>query len=798
MCCSCGRCPLRLIMLIGIMTRLVPGADPDAGTGVQSGGGLDAVAQAMVFQATGSTAVARDAPYAVTLPTGQVLVAGGRDAQGMSITACELYDPTSGQWTPTAALAHGHGGGVGVLLPSGHVLLAGGDPDVEVFDPVTARWSAAGTLSGQTIALCVLGDGDVLATIGSGAAMRWSEATMAWNAVSTMPSLASGNGLIALPDGGALAYGGFVSGDSVADTAACSRFDPKTGQWTVTASMGSPRAGAAAVLVAADTVLVLGGYGNGDDLLDSCESYTISSGTWAARSNPILPIGSGGCATQLVSGLVLVTGGDADGVVSDQAQCYDPQADSWSLTPLMLAAHADHACAALPDGGALIIDGLTTGAGGIEPTSACERYQVLVVNAPPSFVLGADVAVDENGPALDLAGWMQGIIAGPLFDETVSFQLTVDAPELFSVLPAIAADGTLTGTVAPDVSGTATVTVWARNSGGTAAGGTDTSAPQTFTITVAFVNQPPSWVPGPSPTVNENSGLIAETAWATGISPGPANQAAETVAFTLSCDHPEYFSVPPQLTPDGTLSFTPASGRFGLATINAVLANSGGTARGGQDASAPVSFTIGITRVIQQPVVPPVTLCDLVGYTVSAPTIISDPDQLLSQTATPTYQVTGICHLGQVSIAEDGQVSVDATAVGAETVAFQVTVAGAVLMSDIVVVVTDVAAPRPQIVSVPAVEWGVAGAPWVYDLTVSPASLSADADLVVSIQSAVPALMAATSTNVSGSQVRLVVPALDPAGGSVQRLLVVAVDRVSQTVDIQVILLVVLGSSAAG
>jgi hypothetical protein len=55
---------------------------------------------------------------------------------------------------------------------------------------------------------------------------------------------------------------------------------------------------------------------------------------------------------------------------------------------------------------------------------------------------------------------------------------------LFSQQPAIAANGTLSFSPAKSKAGSATVTVYARDNGGTADGGKDTSILKTFTITV--------------------------------------------------------------------------------------------------------------------------------------------------------------------------------------------------------------------------------------------------------------------------------------------------------------------------
>jgi hypothetical protein len=95
--------------------------------------------------------------------------------------------------------------------------------------------------------------------------------------------------------------------------------------------------------------------------------------------------------------------------------------------------------------------------------------------------------------------WIDDLsIAGFPFDassgeasQTVQFQVSNDNPSLFSAQPAVSPDGTLTYTPAPNACGVANVTVVAKDSGGTANGGHDTSAPCTFAINVNGVNDAP-------------------------------------------------------------------------------------------------------------------------------------------------------------------------------------------------------------------------------------------------------------------------------------------------------------------
>ncbi len=125
--------------------------------------------------------------------------------------------------------------------------------------------------------------------------------------------------------------------------------------------------------------------------------------------------------------------------------------------------------------------------------AATVSITVNAVNDPPSFTSGGNVAVNEDSAAYS-SGWASGISVGPANEsgQTVSFNVSNDNNALFSVQPALAPDGTLTFTPAANAFGSATVSVSAQDNGGTANGGSDTSATQTFTITINPVNDAPS------------------------------------------------------------------------------------------------------------------------------------------------------------------------------------------------------------------------------------------------------------------------------------------------------------------
>jgi Calx-beta domain/Domain of unknown function DUF11/Bacterial Ig domain/Domain of unknown function (DUF4214) len=132
-------------------------------------------------------------------------------------------------------------------------------------------------------------------------------------------------------------------------------------------------------------------------------------------------------------------------------------------------------------------------------------------------------------------------------------------------------------------------------------GATPVSMTDTFVLTVSSVNDAPTFTPGSNQTVNEDAGAQSVT-WATNVSPGPANESGQTVAFNVTNNNNALFSVQPSISPTGTLTYTPASNASGTATVSVTLMDNGGTANGGQDTSGTVQFTITVNSVNDAPV----------------------------------------------------------------------------------------------------------------------------------------------------------------------------------------------------
>jgi hypothetical protein len=225
-----------------------------------------------------------------------------------------------------------------------------------------------------------------------------------------------------------------------------------------------------------------------------------------------------------------------------------------------------------------------------------------VPNHAPSFHAGADRTVAEDSGPSAVSGWASDVDAGTFEGgQAIDFVVDADDHALFSAQPAVTPAGTLTFTPAPDAHGTATVTVRVHDDGGTANGGADTSAPQTFTITITSVNDAPGFTGGAAQGVLEDAGAQAVPGWATGIVPGPANESSQAVTFDVDNGSHALFSAQPAVTPAGTLTYTPAPDANGTATVTVRAHDDGGTASGGADTSAPQTFTITITSVNDAP-----------------------------------------------------------------------------------------------------------------------------------------------------------------------------------------------------
>jgi hypothetical protein len=108
-----------------------------------------------LWNQTGNLANRRQFHTATLLSDGTVLVAGGSNYNNdrHTLVSAELYDPLSATWSLTRPLHDARSDHTATLLPSGEVLVAGGQFDFnettscEEYDPINQTWGGTGPLN---------------------------------------------------------------------------------------------------------------------------------------------------------------------------------------------------------------------------------------------------------------------------------------------------------------------------------------------------------------------------------------------------------------------------------------------------------------------------------------------------------------------------------------------------------------------------------------------------------------------------------------------------------------------------
>jgi WD40 repeat protein len=249
-----------------------------------SGGSSNALASAELFNpATGTWSVTGSmhqgrsglngaGASATLLPDGEVLVAGGEDANFNLLSSAELYNPVTGTWSVTGSMATGRVGQSATPLSNSQVLMAGGSTatTAELYNPATGRFTATGSmLTGHGSATgTLLPGGDVLVTgratdfaeLYNPAAGQWSNASTGLGPCIYTQECRLFSTATLLPTGNVLLAGGLVGLISNPQTSpGAMLYHPATNAWTATGSMTTGREGQSATLLPDGQVLMAGG-----------------------------------------------------------------------------------------------------------------------------------------------------------------------------------------------------------------------------------------------------------------------------------------------------------------------------------------------------------------------------------------------------------------------------------------------------------------------------------------------------------------------------------------------------------
>jgi hypothetical protein len=292
---------------------------------------------------------ARALHQAVRLNDNRVLLIGGADATGATLSSCEIYDPATNTFTATGSMGTPRVLHAAVRLADGRVMVAGGTSTLQ--PDVVAAITA--TLSTVEI---------------------WSPLSGTWSSAASLGASRLAPALTRLPNNQIMVSGGVQVGFlfgipiSAVSTPTVQRWTPTTAQWTSGPNMPQGRAGHHdnQVTLADGRVLMTGGVLVPSLLnaaaaapISGADVYNPTTNTWATFNMPT--VRALHTATRLADGRVIVAGG-AQGTLTApvsiaNVDVFSPATNSWTSAPALTGPRASHLAELLPDGTLVLFGG---------------------------------------------------------------------------------------------------------------------------------------------------------------------------------------------------------------------------------------------------------------------------------------------------------------------------------------------------------------------------------------------------------------------------------------------------------
>ncbi len=242
-------------------------------------------------------------PAAATLADGSVLVVGG-SRDGLPLDTAERYFPDTGTWVSAGVMSAPRTQATATVLLDGRVLVLGGGAQgspgfastntAEIFDPATGNWTPTASMASSRAlhTATLLADGEVLVAGGASTyhgskgtvratAEIYDPKTASWRAAAPLSVARYHHTAVLLSDGRVLIAGGWsFTTNSDPSLATAEIYDPAADTWTATGSMAVGRARARMTALLDGRVLVVGGVDPAYRVMATAEIYDLATGRW--------------------------------------------------------------------------------------------------------------------------------------------------------------------------------------------------------------------------------------------------------------------------------------------------------------------------------------------------------------------------------------------------------------------------------------------------------------------------------------------------------------------------------------
>ena len=282
-------------------------------------------AQTGVWAAPTTLSVGRSGLSLTVLPDGRILSIGGVDQTSNYLTSCAAYSEGGGGWQNAGNLLLGRTAHCAELLPDGSVLViggvAGGSPitNCEIFNPTLGTSSNTMPLNGVpgNVRSVRLDIGDILVLkddnpIQQTVCQQYNPSTNNWTDVAPLTAQREANtiGLIALPGGRAVAFGGFPNffapppiASSISEI-----FESQSGAWTPSSPLATGRYAHAAMATTSGLILAVCGSTGSYVPIRDAEAFFPGTGQWRSTGPSLFDMRAV-AAIELPNKGILVSGG---------------------------------------------------------------------------------------------------------------------------------------------------------------------------------------------------------------------------------------------------------------------------------------------------------------------------------------------------------------------------------------------------------------------------------------------------------------------------------------------------------